>query len=54
MKDDYIITPTRVSLPGKVAAKKIVAGKRHTLALSQDGALFSWGSNHYGIINQQF
>ncbi|XXY17664.1 MopE-related protein [Sorangium sp. So ce216] len=42
------VTPTSVSLPGGAAA--ISAGWHHSLAVSTDGSVWSWGRNNYGQI----
>lgn len=41
--------PCSISLPGKVS---LACGEHHTIALLQDGSLFSWGSNSLGQIGQ--
>jgi len=32
---------------------QIGCGKRHTAALSEEGSLFTWGSNEYGQLGRQ-
>lgn len=49
---------SRQSLPIKVANfdERIVSiscGKRHSVAISENGALFTWGSNEYGQLGRQ-
>ncbi|XP_021955121.1 RCC1 and BTB domain-containing protein 1 isoform X1 [Folsomia candida] len=39
--------PTKVILPN-IFITKVVCGTAHTLALSDDGVLYSWGANSYG------
>lgn len=39
--------PCKLHLPG-VCIKQVVCGYAHVLALSDDGTLYSWGSNTYG------
>ena len=48
----------RQSLPIKVSnmeAKiiQISCGKRHTSAVAESGALYTWGSNEYGQLGRQ-
>lgn len=38
----------RTSLPNVSTLKQIVCGKRHVLALYDDGRVFGWGENRYG------
>lgn len=37
--------PVEVFLPKEVKVKKIVAGARHSLAITEDGRVFAWGYN---------
>jgi len=37
--------PVGVLLPNDVKVKKIVAGSRHSLAITEDGRVFAWGYN---------
>ncbi|HEX8326943.1 MAG TPA: hypothetical protein VF629_05345 [Hymenobacter sp.] len=44
-------TPVEVALPHSAANTswaQVVAGNNHTLALTNDGRLYAWGSNDYG------
>ena len=43
-----IQNPVRIQLPNARKIVKISAGEEHTLALQEDGALWSWGSNDMG------
>ncbi len=42
------LTPVQVSLPGNMAATAIAAGQQFSLAIGQDGNLYSWGINSSG------
>lgn len=39
-----------LALPGGRTVKQIAAGQHHVLALTSDGALFSWGDNNYAQV----
>lgn len=44
--------PTPVLIPDNVPIQKVAAGENHTLALSQSGQVYSWGSNSFGQLAQ--
>jgi alpha-tubulin suppressor-like RCC1 family protein len=43
VEGELVLTPTLVPLPAKVV--KILAGRHHVLAWTEDGEVYSWGSN---------
>ena len=47
--------PVKVSLPGsgRGRVRKVWAGMSHSLALSEDGRLYSWGRNLFGELGLQ-
>ena len=42
------LAPIKVSLPGGIAFRQISVGFDHTLAIGDDGKVYTWGSNAYG------
>ena len=42
------VCPYQITFPKKVNIKKICAGDRHCLALTNSGECYSWGLNQYG------
>lgn len=47
---ENVNVPTRVELPGGVAAVGIAAGEYAVLALGEDGAVYGWGRNNTGAL----
>ena len=47
-ENDYVDTPTKVDLPGKVKEVKHYAFSSSTYVLLEDGTLYTCGSNYYG------
>lgn len=45
---DNVMAPTHVAPLRGVPMKQAAAGIWHTLALSRDGDLYSWGGNQFG------
>ena len=43
-----MIQPVPVKLPTKSKAIRVSAGRSHTIALTEDGEIFSMGNNAYG------
>ncbi len=44
-------TPRPVALPSSHAAAQVHCGWRHTVALTSDGSVFSWGNNAHGQLS---
>jgi alpha-tubulin suppressor-like RCC1 family protein len=40
----YIVSPTSLSISIRLAFSTVACGYEHTLALSEDGRVFSWGN----------
>ena len=45
---DVVITPQPISLPIHSKVVRVSAGRSHTLALTEEGQVFSIGNNAYG------
>ena len=45
---DVLIQPVPVKLPTKSKALSVSAGRSHTIAITEDGELYSMGNNAYG------
>lgn len=45
---DVIIQPVPVTLPTSSKVIRVAAGRSHTLALTEEGEIFSMGNNAYG------
>jgi hypothetical protein len=50
------LTPRQVTLGGleDEAIASISCGSRHTLAVTEDGEVFSWGLGHFGVLGRSF
>lgn len=46
------ITPTAVTIGSNLKAKRLVAGKNHLCALSQNDSVYCWGNNDFGQLGQ--
>jgi hypothetical protein len=44
--------PAPVAVMGSVVVRSVAAGSRHSLALSWDGRVYSWGCNDIGQLGQ--
>lgn len=42
------LTPIKISLPNGVKTKTLSLGGFHSMAIGEDGKLYSWGYNGYG------
>ena len=45
---NYYATPSEIALPTQAAAVMVDAGAKHSLALTDDGAVYAWGQSYYG------
>ena len=45
-------TPTAVSIGSNLKAKRLVAGKNHFCAISQNDSVYCWGNNDFGQLGQ--
>lgn len=46
------ITPTSVTIGSDLKAKRLVAGKNHFCAISQNDSVYCWGNNDFGQLGQ--
>jgi alpha-tubulin suppressor-like RCC1 family protein len=46
--DAICSTPTPVAIMAEIRVQSVAAGFDHSLALSWDGRVYSWGENAYG------
>lgn len=44
----YIYSPTKIELSERIKVSKVVCGGDHSLLLTEDNALYSWGLNIFG------
>jgi hypothetical protein len=51
-KKAYFFAPTPVLAMAGVKVRSVAAGPNHSLALSWDGQVYSWGKNKYGQLGQ--
>ena len=49
---DNVEEPTKVKYFSKLSIKNIAAGQHHSLALTEDNELYSWGLGKYGRLGQ--
>lgn len=49
---DNLELPARVKFFGRMSVKHIAAGQYHSLALTEDNELYSWGLGRYGRLGQ--
>ena len=45
---DNKLTPTKITLANGIKPKQIASGSYHTLAIGDDGNLYTWGENYRG------
>lgn len=46
------ITPTTITIGSNLKAKRLVAGKNHLCAISQNDSVYCWGNNDFGQLGQ--
>jgi alpha-tubulin suppressor-like RCC1 family protein len=46
--NNYVYHPTKIDFLDKIKISKVVCGGDHTLALSEDNNIYSWGLNMFG------
>ncbi|MFO1373809.1 MAG: Ig-like domain-containing protein [Agitococcus sp.] len=51
-KIDRKITPTTIVIDSNLKAKRLVAGKNHFCAISQNDSVYCWGNNDFGQLGQ--